>query len=209
MRSIAFVAVAWGLVLFVAAEPCLGQQAVRRAGETRDAKAEERRQRALSRLLMSRSRNLAAVENDEMAIVLHTGKVAQEHADYAGLSSLAPGDIHRLTSAAATKLTTDRTLRFSDGTLEPGNVSEGFRGVYSVWLKRSGSDGWSLVFNGESDVWGTQRDPAMDVEEIALAHAEADEAASELTPQLEVQEGRGTLELQWGVHRWTATFSVE
>ncbi len=114
-----------------------------------------------------------------------------------------------LTSAAASKLTTDRTLRFTDGTIEPGNVRAGFRGVYSVWLKRAADDGWRLVFNRESDVWGTQRDPAMDVEEIAVAHASADEAAPELTPQLQVEDGRGTLELRWGTHLWTAEFSVE
>ena len=150
---------------FSAVAPMAASAQARRAGDERSPEADEKRQRALSRLLLARSRNMSSVEIDGHNLFVHSGKVETSHADYQALESVSVGDIVITTSAAAMKLRSEADLRFGDVTVRTGNVAENFPGTYSVFLKRTG-DGWALVFNNEADIWGTQRDPAHDASEV-------------------------------------------
>lgn len=179
----------------------------RRAGDERGGATDEARLRTLSRLLMARSRNLADLKVDDQEILLHCGKLDAAGPDFESLDQLTPGQVQVLTEAASTKLRTEVDLEFSGTTVPAGNVAEGHPGLYSLWLKRV-EGGWHLVFNSESDVWGTQRDPSRDVEEIALEYETTSEASEQMKPALIEAAGGGVLELRWGRHRFSAQFSV-
>jgi hypothetical protein len=182
----------------------------RRAGG--DSGAEGRRLQRLSRFLMARSRNVATAELGGGEVIAHVGKLPTDGDDYRGLAALAPGDVLELPGAAACKLRNEVGLRFGDAVVPIGNASPGYAGLYSFWLRApaAGSEQWSLIWNDEADVWGTQRDPARDRVEVPIALEKVDEEAKELTVAIEVASSgdAGTFELRWGTHRWRAPFSV-
>ncbi|MDX1382614.1 MAG: DUF2911 domain-containing protein [Thermoanaerobaculia bacterium] len=182
-------------------------RAVRRAGDVRDGEADAKRQRALSRLLLLRTRSLATLELEGGEVMAHWGKLETSHADYAALESLGPGEVSVSTGAAALKLRNEVDLIFGGVAVPAGNHAEGFAGTYSLWLKRT-ADGWSLVVNDEADVWGTQRDPAQDVAEVPVRYESTAESASEQALALEASDGGGVLVLSWGPHRWSAPFKA-
>jgi hypothetical protein len=130
--------------------------------------------------------------------------------DAAAIATLGDGDTLALTRSMAIKLKTEVELRFTGGAVaRPGNVSPGYAGVYSLWLRRAG-DGWRLVLNREPDIWGTMRDPAADTGEAALVHQQVpeDAAKSTLEAAMHATNGGGTITILWGTERWTAQFDA-
>jgi hypothetical protein len=154
--------------------------------------------------------------NAQATLELPAGKVQviypllpADSPDAAAIAGLGDGDVLALTRAMAVKLKTEVELRFDGGAVaRPGNAASGYPGVYSLWLRRRG-DGWSMVLNGEPDIWGTMRDPAADVGESTLAHRRDEAAARDvLEVSLLQTNGGGTLTLAWGPDRWTAEFEA-
>jgi hypothetical protein len=182
----------------------------RRAGG--DSDAEGRRLQQLSRFLLARTRNVATAKIGDGEVIAHVGKLPTDGDDYRGLAALAPGAVLELSGAAACKLRNEVGLRFGDVVVPIGNASPGYAGLYSFWLRAptAGSDQWSLIWNDEADVWGTQRDPARDRVEVPIARDTADVEAKELTVSIEVAStgDAGVFELRWGMNRWRAPFSV-
>ena len=180
----------------------------RRAGDSGD----NNRNRQISRFLISRSRNMSAVKLGDAEIVAHVGKLSTDSDDFRALASLASGAVLELPGAAACKLRNEVGLRFGSAELPIGNASPGYPGLYSFWLRApaAGSEQWSLIWNDEADVWGTQHDPASDRVEIPVEHDTTGAEAKELTVSIEVAASgdAGTLELRWATHRWRAPFTV-
>jgi hypothetical protein len=177
-----------------------------------DATGESRRIQQLSRFLLRQSRNVATVEVGGAEVMAHVGKLTIDSDEYHALGVLAPGAVLTLADAAACKLRSESDLRFGEVVVPAGNVSAGYAGLYSFWLRApaAGAAEWRLVFNDEADVWGTQRDPARDRVEVRLVHELAPDEAKELTVAIEAreEENGGVLELRWGPHRWRAPFTV-
>ena len=97
---------------------------------------------------------------------------------------------------------------FGDTVVAANNVAPNYPGVYSLWLRRSGS-GWELLFNDKADAWGTQHDPSSDVAAVPLVFsAQAAEEAETLSFELQEADGGATLEIAWGPYRWTTEFSA-
>ena len=117
----------------------------------------------------------------------------------------------RFLEFGAIKLTTDFPMEIGGLEIPVGNITDGYPGVYGVWLKRT-EDGWSLVVTNEPDVWGTQFDASSVHGEVPLERSAADEPADQLTAKLDESSegsGSGNLVLSWGEHQWTTTFKVD
>ena len=140
-------------------------------------------------------------------ITIHYTAPRPEGGDLGRLEALGEGEVVRFETVRAIKLTTEALLRFGETRIEKGNVSEGYPGVYSLWLQRS-ADGWQLLFNGEADIWGTQRQAETDVATAPLEHSESDAEEGLRLELVEAADG-GELRIAWGRHRWSATFLAE
>lgn len=144
---------------------------------------------------------------DDKALKITFGNLSVEGEDYSRLRDLEDGAVFRFVGSRATKLFTDADLAFGDTVVETENVSPGYPGVYSLWLKREAGD-WKLVVNSQPDVWGTQHDPAYDVAEIPLQVSKRDETQEEFIITLDEKEDGGTVRLAWGDTVWSTSFTL-
>ena len=163
-----------------------------------------------ARFLRLAERHESAVElpGDERLAVLFWQEQSVDLADFAGIESLADGEVLRLTRAAVIRIRNETPLSFGDVTLPTGNLAPGFAGSYGLWLKRRG-DGWRLVFNHEADSWGTQHDPAFDAAEIDLAYSQDGLDARPLGAALvPATADAGRLVIHWGAHQWAADYTI-
>ena len=163
-----------------------------------------------ARFLRLAERHESAVElpGESRLAVLFWQEQSVDLADFAGIESLADGEVLRLTRAAVLRLRNETPLRFGDVAIPTGNLAPDFPGSYGLWLKRLG-DGWRLVFNHEADSWGTQHDPAFDAAEIDLAYSqdglETRPLGAALVP---LAATAGRLVIHWGVHEWAADYTI-
>ena len=180
-----------------------GPATARTADSDAEATAAARRER-FRRL---RYGNLAEIELAGKQLRISYPDLLTDSDDYRVFESLGAGDVAAWNSGRAVKLLTHASLSF-DGIVVPyGNASPDYPGVYSLWPRRT-ADGWSLVFNGEADIWGSQRNPAADAVEVPLEHSSADEPAEKLTIEfLEVEPG-AVLRIAWGDHQFLAAFEA-
>lgn len=132
----------------------------------------------------------------------------QGTSDWDLFQEVADGEIFAFTLSRATKIYTDFDLTFGDVVIEKENMAPDYPGVYSLWLKKVG-DGWHLVFNSQSDIWGTRRLAEFDVAEIPLTVSKIDGDPKEtFIVTLEKASNGGTLAMQWGDTQWSADFSI-
>ena len=118
------------------------------------------------------------------------------------------GQVYTFTLSRATKMYTDFDLRFGDIVIEKENMAKDYPGVYSLWLKKTG-DGWRLVFNSRSDIWGTRHEAELDVAEVPLQVSKIEgESQEKFLVKLEKGGEGGTLRMLWGYTQWSAPFSV-
>lgn len=131
-----------------------------------------------------------------------------EGPDFARLMSTSDGTVVELTESPVPRLVVEAPLRFGKVVVRSGNQTPGYAGAYGLWLKRAGA-GWRLVFNNESDVWGTQRDPKFDAGEVDLAYTQGGDAKRPFSIALMPSAAdRGRLVLTWGPHEWSTEFTV-
>ncbi|MDE2923057.1 MAG: DUF2911 domain-containing protein [Acidobacteriota bacterium] len=177
------------------------------AAQTADGDAEARAAARRERFRRLRYGNLAEIELAGKQLRISYPDLLTDSDDYRAFESLGAGDVSAWKSGRAVKLLTHASLSF-DGIVVPyGNASSDYPGVYSLWPRRT-ADGWSLVFNGEADIWGSQRDATADAVEVPLEHSTADEPTEKLTIEfLEVEPG-AVLRIAWGDHQFLAAFEA-
>lgn len=119
------------------------------------------------------------------------------------------GEIFQFTLSRATKIYTDLDLDFDGVIVKKENVAPDYPGVYSLWLKRVG-DGWSLVFNEQSDIWGSRHMAEHDVAEVPLTvtKLEGDPQEKFIISLDKVGDREATLSLTWGTMVWSAKASL-
>ena len=201
--------------LLIAAAPAAAQEPTASSrsntasatAQTADSDAEAAAAARRERFRRLRYGNLAELELAGKQLRISYPDLLTDSDDYRALESLTAGDVAAWNSGRAVKLLTHVSLSF-DGIVVPyGNASPDYPGVYSLWPKRT-ADGWSLVFNGEADIWGSQRNPAADAVEVPLEHSSTDEPAEKLTIEfLEVEPG-AVLRIAWGDHQFLAAFEA-
>lgn len=111
-----------------------------------------------------------------------------------------------LPDSAALKLRTDVDLAFGDQRVS-GRLGDGYPGVYSLWIARTG-ESWTLLVNREADVWGTQHVAEHDVARIPLSHRVVPDTGNALSLALEAHEGGGLLRAGFAAHEWTVAFAA-
>ncbi len=175
--------------------------------QTADTDAEAAAAARRERFRRLRYGNLAELELGGKQLRISYPDLLTDSDDYRAFESLGAGDVSAWNSGRAVKLLTHVSLSF-DGIVVPyGNASPDYPGVYSLWPKRT-ANGWSLVLNGEADIWGSQRDAAVDKVEVPLEHSRADEPAEKLTIEfLDVEPG-AVLRIAWGDHQFMAAFEA-
>lgn len=89
---------------------------------------------------------------------------------------------------AATRLVTDHALVFGDKELPAGS--------YSVWTIPS-EKGWTMMFNSQANVWGTEYNPAFDVLQVPMQSEQIPELVEELTIQVKPARGGGVFNVIW------------
>lgn len=199
--------------LFLGTAPAASQQeAARDRTDAGPASAEPADAEARAAALRERFRrlrygNLAELELAGKQLRISYPDLLTDSDDYRALEALDPGEVAAWNSGRAIKLLSHATLSF-DGVVVPyGNASPDYPGVYSLWPRRT-ADGWSLVFNGDADIWGSQRDPAADAVQVPLTHSTADEPTEKLTIEfLDVEPG-AVLRIAWGDHQFLAAFEA-
>jgi hypothetical protein len=175
--------------------------------EAADSDAEATAAARRERFRRLRYGNLAELELGGKQLRISYPDLLKDSDDYRAFESLGAGDVFAWNSGRAVKLLTHASLSF-DGVVVPyGNASPDYPGVYSLWPKRT-AGGWSLVFNGEADIWGSQRNAAADAFEVPLEHSTADEPTEKLTIEfLEIEPG-AVLRIAWGDHQLLAAFEA-
>ena len=134
--------------------------------------------------------------------------IGSDGPDFDSLSTIRDGDVVKVTMGGVTRLLTDVPLRFGGTTIATGNYSPDTPGQYGLWLKRVGS-GWQLVFNHESDSWGTQYHPDFDAAAVDLAYTSDGPSSRSLGAALiPTSATSGRLAIHWGPHEWTVAFET-
>ena len=214
-RRLALVAAVLLLSAAASAAPALGQFAETAEVIEKPSKEGEGRKLDASgltnafALLVSATRSIDSAEIGGGAVEVNAGKLPLLGVDWEALQEHEQG-LFEFQTAAAIKLRTEADIVVGGLEVPAGNVSPGFAGLYSLWLRLDDDGQWVLIVNHEPDVWGTMHDPAKDLGETPLDHSIVEGGKSRLTIAIEPSEGDapGTLELSWGEHRWQTTVSA-
>lgn len=160
-------------------------------------------------VLVNATRSIDTAEIGGGTVEVNAGRIPLMSLDWQSFLEHEEGLLEFQTFAAI-KLRTEVDIMVGGLKVPMGNVSPGFAGLYSLWLRLDGDGQWTLVVNNEPDIWGTMHDPSKDLGETALDHSVEEGGKSSLTIDIEPPEGGapGTLKLSWGEHRWQTTVAA-
>lgn len=153
--------------------------------------------------------NKASAEVGGQKIFILAGRPdIEKDPGYAKIDSIKNGELVEMTLGQAIKFSTPFDVQFGDLTVKKENVAPNYPGVYSLWLKKTAS-GWSIVFNEKPDIWGTMYKSEFDVGEIAVIYETLSEPVKRIKLGMDAENGKGSLSISWGKHRWSAPFTYE
>ncbi len=146
----------------------------------------------------SSNRGTAGVALGATQVSINYGRPELQGRDM--LSQVQNGQVWRLGMNEATTFETNSDLTFGDTVIQTGR--------YSIWAKKI-SDGWSLIFNSEPDVWGLDHNPASDIAEIPLETSDLAETVEQFTIGLNpVDNGSAEILMKWATLQLRAVFNV-
>ena len=123
-----------------------------------------------------------------------------------GVSELPPGAVWRLGMNEATRIETTGDLGVGAKTVKAG--------TYTLWVKRTGENSWSLAFHPRIEgqngrrLWG---EPAMTegfLAELPLRMETAKDSAEQVTITLADVNGTANIKIQWGTAVLSGSFHV-
>ncbi len=160
-------------------------------------------------LLVNATRSIDRADIGDGTVEVNAGRLPLLGVDWEALQEHEQG-LFEFQTAAAIKLRTEADIVVGELEVPAGNVSPGFAGLYSLWLRLDDDGQWVLIVNHEPDVWGTMHDPAKDLGSTPLEHSVIEDGKSRLTIDIEPPEGDapGAIELSWGEHRWRTTVTA-
>ena len=117
------------------------------------------------------------------------------------LGMLQNGQVWRFGMNRATVLASDKTLLFGETKVEPGR--------FSVFARKISDSEWSLIFNSEPDIWGTQRIAENDIAEIPVRLSDLKTAVEKFSIRLIATGNQtGLIVVEWGALSLHAEFTV-
>lgn len=148
---------------------------------------------------IGQERGAAQATVDGKALSIDYGRPSLKGRDM--LSKMTVGYIWRLGSNGATQITTAGDLSVGGTTLKAGK--------YSLWLKKTGENAFSLEFNSKTGIWGLPIPTDGFVAELPLSMSQAGDSAEQLTISL-ASGGKHTADItiQWGTALLKGSFKV-
>ncbi len=96
----------------------------------------------------------------------------------------------------------------SDGTLVVGG-KELPAGKYTLWVRKTGDDTWTLAFHPKTGVWGAPPLREGYAAETPLKLEKATDSADQLMIDLADKSGTAEIKIHWGTARLTGAFGVK
>ncbi|HYX41000.1 MAG TPA: DUF2911 domain-containing protein [Pyrinomonadaceae bacterium] len=117
------------------------------------------------------------------------------------LAQATPGTVWRVGMNEATEITTDGTLVVDGKELKNGK--------YTLWVRKTGDNTWTLAFHPKTGVWG--RPPLTEgyAAETPLTLSKASDSAEQLVIDLADKSGAAEIKIHWGTALLTGTFGVK
>jgi hypothetical protein len=132
-------------------------------------------------------------------ISINYGRPAMKGRDL--LAQAPVGMVWRVGMNQATEITTEADLLVGGKELKAGK--------YSLWVRRTGEDAWTLAFHPKTGGWGS---PAMKegyVAELPLKLEKASDSAELLDIDLTDENGEGEVKIHWGTTLMSGRFGVK
>ena len=111
------------------------------------------------------------------------------------------GTVWRVGMNAATEITTAADLTVGGKELKAGK--------YSLWVRRTGEDAWTLAFHPKTGVWGAPPLKEGYVAELPLKLEKASDSMEMLTISLADAKGEGEVKIHWGTALMSGKFGVK
>jgi len=140
---------------------------------------------------------LATINNTSLKIVYSRPKVRGRNI----FGSIVPYDRFWRTGAnAATRLVIDQPIFFGNKELPAG--------AYSVWTIPS-QKGWTIMFNSQANVWGTEYDSAFDVLRVSMQSEQIANPVELFTIEIKPAREDGVLNIFWEKTKTSVTFRTK
>jgi hypothetical protein len=112
------------------------------------------------------------------------------------------GTVWRVGMNEATEITSAGDLLVGGTTLKAGK--------YSLWVRRTGDDTWTLAFHPKTGIWGKPEQREGYVAELPLKLDKATDSAEQLVIDLaDKGNGNAGISIHWGTAMLTGTFGVK
>jgi hypothetical protein len=132
-------------------------------------------------------------------ISINYGRPAMKGRDL--LAQAPVGTVWRVGMNQATEITTDADLLVGGKELKAGK--------YSLWVRRTGDDAWTLAFHPKTGVWGAPALKEGYVAELPLKLEKATDSTEMLTINLADANGDGEVKIHWGTTVMSGKFGVK
>jgi hypothetical protein len=111
------------------------------------------------------------------------------------------GTVWRVGMNQATEITTAADLSIGGKELKAGK--------YSLWVRRTGDETWTLAFHPKTGIWGAPAQKEGYVAELPLKLEKAADSMELLTINLADANGDGEIKIHWGTALMSGKFGVK
>jgi hypothetical protein len=111
------------------------------------------------------------------------------------------GTVWRVGMNQATEITTEADLMVGGKEVKAGK--------YSLWVRRTGEDAWTLAFHPKTGGWGAPALKEGYVAELPLKLEKAGDSVETLTIDLADAKGQGEVKIHWGTTLMSGKFGVK
>ena len=117
------------------------------------------------------------------------------------LAQAQTGTVWRVGQNQATEISTDGTLVVGGKELTAGK--------YTLWVRKTGADTWTLAFHPKTGVWGAPPLREGYAAEMPLKLEKAADSAEQLAIALADKKGEAEIKIHWGTALLVGTFGVK